>query len=1111
MIKSIAGLFGKLFGSKAETDLKEIKPLLDKTIAVYPQMANLSNDELRAKTIDFRALIQTRIQNEKQEIADIQAKINADPNMDFMQKEAMFETIDKIKKKITAEIEVVLTEILPEVFAVVRETARRFKENTSIEVTATELDKSLAAKYSHIKIEGNKAIYANSWSAAGNMVTWDMVHYDVQLIGGIMLHKGKISEMATGEGKTLVATLPVFLNALSGEGVHIVTVNDYLARRDSEWMGPLYEFHGLRVDCIDKHQPNSDDRRNAYAAEITFGTNNEFGFDYLRDNMARSPEDLVQRGHNFAIVDEVDSVLIDDARTPLIISGPTPKGDNQEFFALKPRVEKLVNAQKAYINTALSEAKKAFGNNEKDAGMALLRAHRGLPKNKALIKFLSEPGVKALLLKTENQYMQDQGREMFKVDQELFFVIDEKNNSIELTEKGIELITGVSEDPHFFVMPDVGNEIAIIEKSGIASDEKREKKDVLMRDFAIKSERIHTINQLLKAYALFEMDVEYVVMDGKVKIVDEQTGRILDGRRYSDGLHQAIEAKENVTIEDATQTYATVTLQNYFRMYNKLAGMTGTAETEAGEFWDIYKLDVAVIPTNRSISRKDHQDLVYKTKREKYNAVIEQIVEETSKGRPVLVGTTSVEISELLSRTLKLKGIKHNVLNAKLHQREADIVAEAGMAGTVTIATNMAGRGTDIKLGAGVKEAGGLAIIGTERHESRRVDRQLRGRAGRQGDPGSSQFFVSLEDDLMRLFGSERISKVMDRLGMKEGEVIQSGMITNSIERAQRKVEENNFGIRKRLLEYDNEMNRQREVVYKRRRNALYGERLAVDIANMMLETCENIVVEYQDTRDFEGFKLEVIRILSLDTAITHEEFLKSKSEILGEQLYKEAEAFYRRKSEHIAEVALPIIRQVYDAPGNTYINMMIPITDGIKATQIMVNMKRAAETGGREVVTAMEQSTTLAMIDDAWKEHLREMDELKQSVQNAVYEQKDPLLIYKIESFKLFQQMLGTVGKEITAFLMKGNLPTQDPNAVQQAPAPRVALNVPKKQPAPQLKLSRSDAPPASLREPSANDSDTIVKQQPVIADPKIGRNDPCPCGSGKKYKACHGLTAEN
>jgi preprotein translocase subunit SecA len=1111
MIKSIAGLFGKLFGSKAETDLKEIKPLLDKTIAVYPQMANLSNDELRAKTIEFRALIQTRIQNEKQEIGDIQAKINADPNMDFLQKEALFENIDKIKKKITTEIEVVLTEILPEVFAVVRETARRFKENTSIEVTATELDKLLAAKYSHIKVEGNKAIYSNSWSAAGNMITWDMVHYDVQLIGGIMLHKGKISEMATGEGKTLVATLPVFLNALSGEGVHIVTVNDYLARRDSEWMGPLYEFHGLRVDCIDKHQPNSDDRRNAYAAEITFGTNNEFGFDYLRDNMARSPEDLVQRGHNFAIVDEVDSVLIDDARTPLIISGPTPKGDNQEFLALKPRVEKLVNAQKAYINIALSEAKKTFGNNEKDAGMALLRAHRGLPKNKALIKFLSEPGVKALMLKTENQYMQDQGREMVKVDQELFFVIDEKNNSIELTEKGIELITGVSEDPHFFVMPDVGNEIAVIEKSGIGVDEKREKKDVLMRDFAIKSERIHTINQLLKAYALFEMDVEYVVMDGKVKIVDEQTGRILDGRRYSDGLHQAIEAKENVTIEDATQTYATVTLQNYFRMYNKLAGMTGTAETEAGEFWDIYKLDVAVIPTNRSISRKDHQDLVYKTKREKYNAVIEQIVEETSKGRPVLVGTTSVEISELLSRTLKLKGIKHNVLNAKLHQREADIVAEAGMAGTVTIATNMAGRGTDIKLGAGVKEAGGLAIIGTERHESRRVDRQLRGRAGRQGDPGSSQFFVSLEDDLMRLFGSERISKVMDRLGMKEGEVIQSGMITNSIERAQRKVEENNFGIRKRLLEYDNEMNRQREVVYKRRRNALYGERLAVDIANMMLETCENIVAEYQDTRDFEGFKLEVIRILSLDTEITHDEFLKSKSEEVGEQLYKEAEAFYRRKSEHIAAVALPIIRQVYDAPGNTYINMMIPITDGVKATQIMVNMKRAAETAGREVVTAMEQSTTLAMIDDAWKEHLREMDELKQSVQNAVYEQKDPLLIYKIESFKLFQQMLGSVGKEITAFLMKSNLPTQDPNAVQQVPAPRVAFNVPKKSPAPQLKLSRSDAPPTSLREASPNDSDTIVKQQPVIADPKIGRNDPCPCGSGKKYKACHGQLADN
>jgi preprotein translocase subunit SecA len=1107
MIKTIANLFGKILGSKADRDIQEIRPLLDKINAVYPGLSTISLDELRDKTKQFQSKIREYVNTERTEIVQLSAKAEAEPEMDFQEKENLFDTIDKLKKIIHEKTEVILLEILPEAFAVIRETARRFKENETLEVTASQMDRDLAIYNDHISINGDKAIYKNNWDAAGNRITWDMVHYDVQLIGGIMLHKGRISEMATGEGKTLVATLPVYLNALSGEGVHLVTVNDYLARRDSEWMGTLYEFHGLKVDCIDKHQPNSDSRRLAYAADITFGTNNEFGFDYLRDNMARSPEDLVQRGHNFAIVDEVDSVLVDDARTPLIISGPTPKGEHQEFFALKPRIEKLVNAQRTFINTALTDAKKLFGTDEKQAGLALYRAHRGLPKYKALIKYLSEPGVRALMQKTENFYMQDQSREMHLVDQELFFVIDEKNNSIELTEKGIELITGVSEDPQFFVLPDVGSEIASIEKSADSADGKLEKKDNLLRDFAIKSERIHTINQLLKAYTLFEIDVEYVVMEGKVKIVDEQTGRILDGRRYSDGLHQAIEAKENVTIEAATQTYATVTLQNYFRMYNKLAGMTGTAETEAGELWDIYKLDVAVIPTNRSITRKDEEDLVYKTKREKYNAVIEKIAEETQKGRPVLVGTTSVEISELLSRMLKLKGIKHNVLNAKLHQREAEIVQEAGQTSTVTIATNMAGRGTDIKLGAGVKDAGGLAIIGTERHESRRVDRQLRGRAGRQGDPGSSQFFVSLEDDLMRLFGSERIAKIMDRLGMKEGEVIQSGMITSSIERAQKKVEENNFGIRKRLLEYDDQMNHQREVIYKRRRNALYGDRLAVDVANMILEACESIVNDYQEVRDFEGFRLEVIRILSLDTEITESDFLKEKPEALADRLYLESQHFYKRKSEHIAEHALPVIKQVYDNPSSQYENIIIPITDGVKAMQVMVNLKKAIETKGRELINAIERNITLAIIDDAWKEHLREMDELKQSVQNAVYEQKDPLLIYKIESFKLFEQMLGSVAKDITAFLMKGNLPVQQENGSQQTnAAPRIAAAPAAPRPAPLLRTSRSDVNPNAGQSTNGEPQ----KQQPAKAEVKVGRNDPCPCGSGKKFKNCHGQTVE-
>lgn len=944
-------------------------------------------------------------------------------------------------------------------------------------------------------IEGDKATWHNTWEAAGMDITWDMVHYDVQLIGGIVLHQGKISEMATGEGKTLVATLPLYLNALPGRGVHVVTVNNYLAKRDAEWNGPLFEFHGLTVDCIDKHEPSTDERKAAYLADITYGTNNEFGFDYLRDNGARTPEDLVQLKHNYAIVDEVDSVLIDDARTPLIISGPTPRGENHLFHELKPRVEKLVNAQRSYVNTILADSKKLVADkNEKDAGLPLLRAHRGLPKNKALIKFLSEQGVRALLQKTESHYMQDQSKEMHKVDAELFFVIDEKNNTIELTEKGIELISNSAEDQKFFILPDIGSEMAELEKSGLADEERLVKKEELLRDYAVKAERIHSMNQLLKSYTLFEKDVEYVVMDGKIKIVDEQTGRILEGRRYSDGLHQAIESKENVKIEASTQTYATITLQNYFRMYSKLAGMTGTAETEAGEFWSIYKLDVVVIPTNRDISRKDMEDLVYKTTREKYNAVITEIDKLVKAGRPVLVGTTSVEISELLSRMLKLRGIKHNVLNAKLHQKEADIVAEAGKAGTVTIATNMAGRGTDIKLGPGVKDSGGLAIIGTERHESRRVDRQLRGRAGRQGDPGTSQFFVSLEDNLMRLFGSDRIAKMMDRFGIEEGEVIQHSMITKSIERAQRKVEENNFGIRKRLIEYDDVMNSQREVIYKKRRHALFGERLAIDIANTMFDVSENIVAEFHGVSDYEGFKLELIRAFSMDVPISEAEFLKLPPKEISEKVYHQALENYRIKSEHIAEKSFPVIKDVYENQNANFENIVTPFTDGIRNLQVLVNLKNAYESKGRELVLGMEKGVILALIDDAWKEHLREMDDLKQSVQNAVYEQKDPLLIYKFESFELFKQMMARNNKEIASFLTKANLPNeQEQPPVQQA---RV------QQPAPQPKLqtSRSEGPPAGQPQEKQK------VEQVVRQDPKIGRNDPCPCGSGKKYKSCHG-----
>ena len=1091
MLDFITKKISKIFGTKSDRDLKEIQPILDNILTEFPKLANISNDELRAKTLEFKKRISEFSSKEQGQINDIRKKIETDLTLGVEAKEALYEEIDELGKSITEKNKEIIDELLPEAFAVMKETAKRFKENATIEVTATQLDRNLAAKRGAIEIKGDKAIWSNSWMAAGNSVTWDMVHYDVQLIGGIVLHQGKISEMGTGEGKTLVGTLPVYLNALSGRGVHVVTVNNYLAKRDSEWNGPLFEFHGLTVDCIDKHEPNSEDRRQAYLADVTFGTNNEFGFDYLRDNMARSPEDLVQRKHNYAIVDEVDSVLIDDARTPLIISGPTPKGDSQEFAPLKPRIEKIVNAQRAYVNSALSDAKKMLAEGkEKEGGMSILRAYRGLPKNKATIKYLSETGIRALLQKTENFYMQDQSREMHKVDEELFFVIDEKHNTIELTEKGIELISNSSEDAGFFVLPDVGSEIAVIEKSNLSTEEKLRVKDELIRDYSIKSERVHTITQLLKAYTLFEKDVEYVIMDGKVKIVDEQTGRIMEGRRYSDGLHQAIEAKENVKVEAATQTYATVTLQNYFRMYNKLAGMTGTAETEAGELWDIYKLDVVSIPTNRPIQRKDHEDLVYKTKREKYNASIEEIVKCVEAGRPVLVGTTSVEISELLSRMLKLRGIKHNVLNAKMHQREAEIIQEAGLSGTVTIATNMAGRGTDIKLGPGVKEVGGLAIIGTERHESRRVDRQLRGRAGRQGDPGSSQFFSSLEDDLMRLFGSERIAKLMDRMGIEEGEVIQHSMITKSIERAQKKVEENNFGTRKRLIEYDDVMNSQREVIYKKRRHALFGERLAIDIANSIYDTCESIVSEYHDTKDFENFTIEVLRVLATESPLTETEFTSLNAQKVTAKLYQRAEANYIHKNEYISNKAFPIIKNVFEDKSNSFENIVTPLSDGIKTLQVVVNLKQAYQTHGRELVLGLEKGTSLSMIDDAWKEHLREMDELKQSVQNAVYEQKDPLLVYKFESFELFKRMVTDVNKEVVSFLMRANLPNEAQNAVQQARVP-----APRKE---QVQTSRNEA--------SSNEEPVKAKPQPVRVEQKVGRNDACPCGSGKKYKNCHG-----
>ena len=1093
-------ILGKFLGNKADRDMREVTPYVEKIKKVYDPLLELSNDQIRERSAALKQKVADFVAEDKNNLDELKAKAE-DPEVDVSQKEAIYKEIDELGDKIDEEYEVVLNEILPEAFAVIKETARRFKENEEIEVSALDYDRALAASRDSVEIKGNRAIWKNKWMAGGNEITWDMVHYDVQLIGGVALHSGRIAEMATGEGKTLVATLPVFLNALTGKGVHVVTVNDYLAKRDSEWMGPIYEFHGLTVDCIDKHQPNSEARRKAYNSDITFGTNNEFGFDYLRDNMAHTPGELVQRKHNYAIVDEVDSVLVDDARTPLIISGPIPKGDDQEFGEYKPKVDRIVSAQRQLVNGFFSEAKKllAEGDNEK-AGFKLLQSHKGLPKYKPLIKLLSEEGNKSLLLKTENHYMQEQSKNMHLVTDDLYFIIEEKQNSVELTEKGIDLITGSSDDPSFFILPDIGSEVAEIEKSDMPDKKKLEVKDKMLQDYAVKSERIHTVNQLLKAYAMFEKEVEYVVMDNKVKIVDEQTGRIMEGRRYSDGLHQAIEAKENVKVEAATQTWATITLQNFFRMYHKLAGMTGTAETEAGEFWDIYKLDVMVIPTNRPIVRDDREDLVYKTKREKYNAVIDELVKLNQSGRPSLVGTTTVEVSELLSKMLKIRKIPHNVLNAKLHQREAEVVAQAGKAGTVTIATNMAGRGTDIKLNDQVKSDGGLAIIGTERHDSRRVDRQLRGRSGRQGDPGSSQFYVSLEDDLMRLFGSERIAGMMDKLGLKEGEVIQHSMITKSIERAQKKVEENNFGIRKNLLEYDDVMNSQREVIYKRRKHALYGERIGLDIANMMYDVTESIVGDFHASGDYDGFKLELIRHLSIESPVSADEFKSMNDSELVEKIYEILLEAYKRKQESISEQAMPVINQVYEHQRQVYENIVVPVSDGARVFQVLANLENCYNSKGKELVRSYEKSIILATIDQSWQEHLRELDDLRQSVRNAQYEQKDPLLIYKFEAFELFTAMIDKVNKDVIATLMKAHIPLRDPESVQRAEAP-------KKMDLSKFEANKDEA--SSYNDPSGGgkgkDGRSQV-QQPVRVEKKVGRNDPCPCGSGKKYKACHG-----
>ncbi len=1087
---SFTDVFKKIFGTKADRDLKAITPTLNKVLDAYKSIDTLSDDELRERCQVLKDKIQAAIAQDEKRIAEIREEL--EKNIPLNQKEALATEQDKLVKVVDEKIEKVLDEILPEAFAIMKSTARRFKENEVIKVKATQFDRDLSATKEFITIDGDYALWQNHWIAGGNEVTWDMVHYDVQLIGGIVLHQGKIAEMATGEGKTLVATLPVFLNALAGKGVHVVTVNDYLSKRDSEWMGPLYMFHGLSVDCIDKHQPNSEARKKAYACNITFGTNNEFGFDYLRDNMATSMNDLVQKKHHFAIVDEVDSVLIDDARTPLIISGPVPKGEDQQFLEYKPLVERLYSSQKTLVNQILNEAKKLIAEgNEKDGGILLFRAFKGYPKYKPLIKFLSEPGMKQLLQKTENYFIQDNEREMPFITDELFFVINEKQHSVDMTDKGRDLITGNLEDSNFFVLPDVGAAIAEVQKSGLSAEEKQIKKDEILADFALKSERVHTVSQLLKAYTMFEKEIDYIIVDGKIKIVDEQTGRVMEGRRWSDGLHQAVEAKENVKVEAATQTFATITLQNYFRMYHKLAGMTGTAETEAGEFWSIYKLDVVVIPTNRPIARIDNNDLIYKTKKAKYDAVINKVVELTKEGRPVLVGTTDVETSELLSRMLRLRGIQHQVLNAKQHAREAEVVKHAGEPATVTIATNMAGRGTDIKLPEEVKNAGGLAIIGTERHDSRRVDRQLRGRSGRQGDPGSSIFYVSLEDKLMRLFASDKIAAVVDKLGMEENEALEHNMLSSSIERAQKKVEENNFGIRKRLIEYDDVMNSQREVIYTKRRNALSGERVEIDVMNMMQDTAQ-ILVEKSEDLDYQSFSELVMTSLSIDLDFDEEYYSKANKKDMTERLHKHMLETYERRMETMIQRAYPIIKDVYEKQSAIYQNMAIPISDGRKMMTLSVNLKKAYESEGKEIARALSKSMTLWQIDEKWKEHLRDMDDLKQSVQNATYEQKDPLLIYKFESFNLFSQMLEELNQGVLSFLLRAFIPLRDASEAREA-APQ------------QSRRSNMDNMTTSRTDLVTNGGEQ-KSRMPVHVEKQVGRNDPCPCGSGKKFKNCHG-----
>jgi len=1075
-------------GDKTKKDLSQITPLVAEINSHQKNLETLSHDELRQKTMIFKEEIAEERKSFDLTILKLLEEVKLTSDIDL--KESLYQQIDSQEEEAQNAVEEVLNKILPEAFAVVKETARRFVENTSIEVTASEYDRELSQQKKYIELKGDKAFWANSWDAAGKPITWDMIHYDVQLIGGIVLHQGKIAEMQTGEGKTLVATLPVYLNALTGKGVHLVTVNDYLAKRDSAWMAPIFQFHGMSLDCIDYHAPNSSERRKAYQADITYGTNNEFGFDYLRDNMANTAEDLVQRKHNYAIVDEVDSVLVDDARTPLIISGPTPEGDRHEFDVLKSNVDNLVSKQRSLLTSVLAEAKvKIKEGNSEEGAILLYRVFRGLPKNKALIKFLSEEGIKQLLQKTENHYMQDNNREMPKVDVALYFVIDEKNNQIDLTEKGIEALSEENEDKNFFVLPDIGGEIVKIEKQDLEAKKEASLKETLFKDFDIKGERIHSMNQLLKAYTLFEKDVEYVVMENKVKIVDEQTGRIMEGRRYSDGLHQAIEAKENVKIEAATQTYATITLQNYFRMYQKLSGMTGTAVTEAGEFWEIYELDVIEIPTNRPIVRKDDDDLIYKTKREKYNAVIEKVTELSLEGRPILIGTTSVEISELLSKMLSIRKVKHNVLNAKMHKKEADIVAEAGNPGIVTIATNMAGRGTDIKLSQIVKDAGGLAIIGTERHDSRRVDRQLRGRSGRQGDPGSSQFYVSLEDNLMRLFGSDRVAKVMDRMGLEEGEVIQHSMMTKSIERAQKKVEENNFGIRKRLLEYDDVMSAQREVIYKRRKHALQGSRLKLDVLNMLFDTCEEIILNNKAASDYKNFEFEIISNFSMTAPISEEQFSETSEDTLITKLYEALLLHYQEKTELNAQMAFPVIKEVYERPGNKFERIVVPFTDGVKSLNVVTNLKEAYESKGKHLIEDFERNITLALIDDAWKVHLRKMDELKQSVQLAVHEQKDPLLIYKFEAFELFKSMLASLNKEVLSFLIKGGLPNQSPASIQEAKRAKLNknFNTSKDEVLNTEELAqRNRSVGAGVSQTGKKIIETIIREQP-----KIGRNE--------------------